>query len=149
MKKDQPEQTKAFLNEQVRAARNRIPYFCMGPRYSDKEREQVRKQMVEAERERRRAALVEEARMKAEDKDEEFDEDSVEVPAHMVQHVKAEDYDPTVPWRRGCGWDITEIIEAIPIDGREHVHQCPKCGTKGTHRRVPLADLEESDGANL
>lgn len=39
--------------------------------------------------------------------------------------------------REGCGFDMTEVIEAIPQDGEVHDYECPKCGNTGTVRRTP------------
>ena len=44
--------------------------------------------------------------------------------------------------RQACGNDVTELIEAVPIDGEVHEVKCPKCGTIATVRRVPADEAE-------
>ena len=40
--------------------------------------------------------------------------------------------------RIACGYDLTEIIEALPIDGRVYTRHCDLCKLAFTARRVPL-----------
>lgn len=44
-----------------------------------------------------------------------------------------------------CGYNVTELIEAIPIDGEPHEVRCPKCGTVGSHVRTPVDVLAETE----
>lgn len=39
--------------------------------------------------------------------------------------------------RAGCGYDLTDRIEAIPEDGEDYAYECPVCKNAGTVRRVP------------
>jgi hypothetical protein len=42
--------------------------------------------------------------------------------------------------RKGCGFDLTALIEAIPDDGEVYEYTCLKCGNTGTVRKtVPEA----------
>lgn len=47
--------------------------------------------------------------------------------------------------RQTCGQNITELIEAVPVDSEVHEVTCPKCGTVATVRRVPTSDLEQGE----
>lgn len=38
--------------------------------------------------------------------------------------------------RKGCGIDLSELIRAIPDDGKTHEYCCPVCGNTGTVRKV-------------
>ena len=135
-------QTQEFLNEQVRAAQNKITYTCQGPLRTPEEMKEAQDEVVASAR---RAALNH-AVFEAEKKGDKFDEESFEFDEEV----------PSVPYRKGCGEDLTEVIEALPVDDREHVYKCPRCGNKGTARRTSAQqlkseaeDLEKGDGANL
>jgi len=39
--------------------------------------------------------------------------------------------------REGCGFDMTEVIAAIPDDGDVYEYECPECGNTGTVRKTP------------
>ena len=39
--------------------------------------------------------------------------------------------------RKGCGQDLTQLIDDIPSDGKNYDVTCPKCGNVGTHMRTP------------
>jgi hypothetical protein len=40
-----------------------------------------------------------------------------------------------------CGIDVTDLINAVPVDGEVHEVACPKCRTIATVRRVPSDNL--------
>ncbi len=42
------------------------------------------------------------------------------------------------PHRAGCGFDLTEMIERLPLDGEVHELTCPWCGNV-THVRRPAS----------
>lgn len=42
--------------------------------------------------------------------------------------------------REGCGFDVTELIEAIPFDGQDHSVECPQCRTVASVMRAPQGD---------
>jgi len=44
--------------------------------------------------------------------------------------------------RRGCGQDLTALIEAIPDDGEVYDYRCPKCGNTGTARKTVPSTLD-------
>lgn len=44
--------------------------------------------------------------------------------------------------RNDCGFDVTELIAAIPADGELHEVTCPRCGVTGRHRTTPGAEVE-------
>lgn len=41
--------------------------------------------------------------------------------------------------RKGCGEDLTSQVESIPADGEEYEYECPKCGNKGSMKKMPVA----------
>jgi adenine-specific DNA methylase len=36
-----------------------------------------------------------------------------------------------------CGADLTELVEDVDVDGRDHEVTCPRCGNAVSVRRVP------------
>lgn len=44
---------------------------------------------------------------------------------------------------KGCGQDLTALIEALPVDGEDHEYNCPKCGATRRASRIPWAELPE------
>ncbi|MCI0488925.1 MAG: hypothetical protein L0229_20225 [Blastocatellia bacterium] len=39
--------------------------------------------------------------------------------------------------RAGCGLDITELVQAVEVDGETHEIECPRCGNVATVTRTP------------
>lgn len=50
--------------------------------------------------------------------------------------------------RKGCGFDLTPIIDEVPFDGEVHELECPRCGNPFTVRRGPEEQLEEQAAAS-
>lgn len=49
--------------------------------------------------------------------------------------------DDAIVGRMQCGYDITKIIEAHPVDGQDYKAKCPACGCEFGFKRVHENEL--------
>ena len=103
-----------------------IKYTCKGPRFDAAAAKEKQQRRVEQLR-----AAVEQA---------EYDEvkESISI---RIKELEAEieklSSDEVVRSRVGCGFDLSPLIAALPVDGDNYALTCPRCGNKSSVRKVP------------